>query len=252
MENESVTTPKVKTKKKWYLKLLIFIGIIGIIILILGFVFPGLLWAKNLGIKYTKADYTSILNKLDYVKDETPTGNSIEDYEYKYEGLKDVEIEFTSEELTAFFNEDRPSYFPVKNVQIKINNDGTIEASGTADVDYFLNNVLSEKYSREQIKEEIPALGILPSKVNLYLKVSGSIEDNKSTLNMQNVSVQGIPLPSTIYDTNEAINTVSSGIDKLMSDFNSKTGSDFYKIFVENGKIKFNAKIISLLERTKK
>ena len=117
---------------------------------------------------------------------------------------------------------------------------------------YFLNNVLSEKYSKEQIKEEIPALGILPSKVNLYLKVSGSIEDNKSTLNMQNVSVQGIPLPSTIYDTNEAISTVSSGIDKLMSDFNFKTGSDFYKIFVENGKIKFNAKIISLLERTKK
>ncbi|NLV90320.1 MAG: hypothetical protein GX032_02500 [Tenericutes bacterium] len=117
---------------------------------------------------------------------------------------------------------------------------------------YFLNNVLSEKYSKEQIKEEIPALGILPSKVNLYLKVSGSIEDNKSTLNMQNVSVQGIPLPSTIYDTNEAISTISSGIDKLMSDFNFKTGSDFYKIFVENGKIKFNAKIISLLERTKK
>ncbi len=249
MENE--ISSKVKTKKKWYIKLIIFFVILSIIVLILGIVLPGLLWTKTLGVTYNKEDYSSIMTKLDYIKDEVPTGN-IEDYEYKYTGLKDVDIEFTSQELTAFFNENRPNNFPVKNVQIKINNDGTIEASGSANVDYFLENVLVGKYSREQIKEEVPALGLLPSNVNLYLKVHGSITSNKSTLEIDDVSVQGISVPKYLYESNEAINTVTAGIDKLMADFNAKTGSDFYKIFVENGLIKFQAKVISALERIKK
>jgi hypothetical protein len=252
MENENNIVTQTKPKKKWLKRLIIFVIIVGIIIVVLGYLFPGLIWAKSLNVKYTKEDYASIMEKLDYIKDDVPIGVNIEEYEYKYGKLKNVNIEFTSEELTAFFNEERPSYFPVKNVQILINENGTIEAVATANVDYFLNNVMTGKYSRKEISKEMPALGILPNNVNLYLKVEGSITNNKSTLGIDSVAVQGIPLGDNITKSNEAINTVTEAIDKLMSDFNAKTGSDFYKIYVENGRIKFQAKVISSLERIKK
>ena len=252
MEKEDIVIEKPKPKRKWLKRLIIFVVIVALIVILLGYLFPGLLWTKNLNVKYTKKDYASIMTKLDYIKDEVPTGDNIEDYEYKYGELQDVDIAFTSEELTAFFNEGRPSYFPIKNVQILINEDGTIEAVASANVDYFLNNVMTGKYSREQINNEIPALGILPSNVNLYFKVNGSIANNKSTVGINSVAVQGITLGDDITKSSEAINTVTAAIDKLMADFNAKTGSDFYKIFVEDGKIQFKAKVISSLERMKK
>ncbi len=250
-EEKVIEKPK-KKKGKFLRKFIIFLVVVGIIAIALGFIFPGLIWVKDLGVTYTKADYQSFMNKLNILKDDAPTSGTADDYEYTYGELRDVEVEFTSEEITSFFNENRPSYYPLKNVQVKINDDGTIEASGTAYVDYFLNEVLGGKYSREQINKEIPALGILPSNVNFYLKFSGSVANNRSSVNINIVEVQGIAVPNNYVTSMEAKGTVETGLNNIMKDYNTKSGATFDRITVENSKIIFKGKVPSTLERTKK
>ena len=254
MEEEvKVEEPKKEKKKgKGFVKFLVFLIILAAIVVALGFIFPGLLWTKSLGVKYTEKDYKSMLEKLQYIKDETPTLDSADLYTYTYGSVKNVNVEFTSEELTAFFNENRPSYYALKNVQIKINSDGTIEAVANANVDYFLNEFLSGDFSKEDIKEQIPALGLLPNTVNLYINFGGSVVNNKANAIVNSVQVQGVTIPNKFVNSNEAINVINDGCNNIMNSYNTKTGSTFKKIAIEDSKVKFEGSVPSSLERIKK
>lgn len=251
MENAEEVKIPLKKKKKGLVKFITFLVIASVMVMGIGFIFPGLLWQKSLGITYTTEDYNGMLEKLNYIKDAAPTEGTEGDYAYVYGSLKSVDVEFTSEELTAFFNENRPNYYALKNVQIRINNDGTIEASANANVDYFLNEVLGGEYSRDQINQQIPALGMLPSNVNLYLKFSGSVTDNRTSIDVSSASVQGMDIPSVYVDSSEAMSILSSGCDNIMNTYKSKTGSNFDKISIEDGVVKFKGSVPSSLERIK-
>jgi hypothetical protein len=251
-ETSSQTETKITKKKHGLLKkLAIVLVIIALIILALGFLLPGLLWPKDLGVRYTNQDYASAMQKLEYIKDNVPTGNSEKEYKYIYGPTTDIDIRLTSAEITAFINTDRPSYYAVKNVQIRVNADNTIDASGTVNVDYVLNEILGGKYSRNEIAKEIPALGILPSNVNLYVNFTGSIVNNTSNGKLNSVSVQGISIPTEYVQSQEAISTVTSGIDKFVSDRTSVSKSNVEKIGAENGNLIIKGSFPSSLTRTK-
>ncbi len=253
IEAEVDNKTEVPKKKHKLIKTLgIVLIVMTIIVLVLGFLFPGLLWTKDLGIKYTDADYQSVLAKLDYIKDAIPTGDSRDDYAYTYGKTTNIETEFTSAEITAFINTDRPSYYAVKNVQVRINSDGTIDASGIVNVDYFLSEVLSGKFSREQIVKEIPALGFLPGSVNLALNFDGGIINNKASGSINSAEVQGIPIPTEYVNSDEAISTVTGGLNDMLTKNSSKSGSVFEKLAVENEKIVLKGQFPSSLNRVKK
>lgn len=249
MENGEGEKIPPKKKRKVFVKFITFLVVVSIIVLGIGFIFPGLLWQQSLGISYTTEDYNSMLKKLNYIKDAAPTSGIEDDYTYVYGALTNVDVEFTSEELTAFFNENRPSYYALKNVQIKINNDDTIEASANANVDYFLDEFFGGEYSRAQISQQFPAIGILPSNVNIYLKFSGSVTDNKTSFNLDSAIIQGMEIPSVYVNSTEIMSILASGCDNLMNTYNSKTGATFNKILIENGVLKFKGSIPSSLER---
>lgn len=239
----------IKKKKSFLKKLLIFILVLALMIIALGFLFPGLLWTKNLGIKYTQEDYDSMITKLEYIKDAVPTGD-IGDYTYVYGPLKDVNVSFTSEELTAFFNVNRPSYYALKNVQIKIN-EKTLEVSTSANVDYFLNTLLEGKYTKEEINDAYPALGLLPDNVNLYLNIEGSVNNNLSSLKLNTLQVQGVTLPDGLINSEDAISLLTTSVDNVLSKYEEKSGTHINKMGIENNKLLFDAKVPSSLNRVK-
>jgi len=241
-----------KIKKSLLKGFLITISAIVLVVVVLGFAFPGLIWTKSLGVTYTQTDYNSIMDKLNYTKDDAPTGDSKDLYNYIYGPANSVDTEFTSEELTAFFNENRPSYYPLKNVQVKINEDGTIELSASANVDYFLNDVLGGKYTREQIESEIPTLGILPDNVNIYVKFAGSVTQNISYINVKALAVQGVTISESYFSTTSAANIISAGVNDFITKSNAETGSSYESIKVENGVLKFKGSVPSSLERVAK
>lgn len=241
-----------KIKKNLFKGLIITVSVLVLIVMVLGFAFPGLIWTKSLGVNYTQTDYNSIMDKLNYTKDDTPTGDSKDLYNYIYGPAASVDTEFTSEELTAFFNENRPSYYPLKNVQVKINTDGTIELSASANVDYFLNNILGGKYTRQQIENEIPAIGILPDNVNIYIKFTGSVTQNISYINVKAITVQGVAIPDQYFVPTSIANTISAGFNDFIAKSNAETGSSYESVYVENGVLKFKGSVPSSLERTDK
>lgn len=241
-----------KIKKSLLKGFLITVSVLVLVVVGLGFTFPGLIWTRSLGVTYTQTDYNSIMDKLNYTKDDAPTGDSKDLYNYIYGPANSVDTEFTSEELTAFFNENRPSYYPLKNVQVKINDDGTIEVSAAANVDYFLNDVLGGKYTREQIENEIPTLGILPDNVNIYVKFTGSVTQNISYINVKVLTVQGVAISESYFSTTTAANLISTGVNEFITKSNTETGSSYESIYVENGVVKFKGSIPSSLERVAK
>lgn len=241
-----------KIKKNILKGFLITISMIVVTVVGLGFAFPGLIWTRSLGVTYTQTDYNSIMDKLNYTKDDVPTGDSKDLYNYIYGPANSVDTEFTSEELTAFFNDNRPSYYPLKNVQVKINDDGTIELSAAANVDYFLNDVLGGKYTRAQIENEIPTIGILPDNVNIYVKFTGSVTQNISYINVKALTVQGVAISESYFSTATAANLISTGVNDFITKSNTETGSSYESIYVENGVIKFKGSISSSLERVAK
>jgi hypothetical protein len=252
VQPEIAEIPVKKAKKKGgcLKKLLIFLLIVTIGVLVASYYLPGLLWSKSLGISYSKADYDSFMTKIGYTKDDIPSGD-LSEYEYVYGPVKNVNVSLTSEEITAFFNEGRPDNYAIKNVQVRINSDGTIEAVASASVDYFLQEFLNGEYTRDDIKNEIPVLGWLPSSVNLYMKVDGMISDNESSIAIYDVSVQGIPLPSSMVKSADAKEFLTSGIDKLLSVSNEKSDTYFEKLAVENSGLTLKGQIPSSLERVK-
>jgi len=250
--DNDIKSEKPKRKHKILKRLIIAVSIIVTVILVLGFMFPGLLWTRSLGVGYTKQDYDSFMKKMQYIKDTTPTGNSESAYNYVFGKPVAISTEFTSSELTAFANYNRPSYYAAKNVQIRVNKDGTIEASGKVNVDYVLNEIIGGKFTREQIVKEMPALGILPENVNLYLSIGGSITNNSANIIPNSLSVQGIPIPEKYVKSSESISTVTTGINNYIIKNNAKSGASVEKVVVENEKLVIKGMFPESLTRTLK
>lgn len=238
-----------KNKKGSFLKkFLIFLGIAIVGLVALGFLFPGLFWAKDLGVKYTMDDYNSIINKLNYKTNNIISG----EYDVNYGPVKNVDMTFTSEELTAFVNENNPGVNKLKNFQLRINNDGTIEIVCNINIDYLLNDLLDSKYSKEKIENEIPAIGILPDNVNLYIHFSGTVVNNKLDLNIETISIQGMRIPYSFISDNKVRYEIESSVNNRISEFNIETGSNFNRISIDNSQIRIQGAIPSSIERIKK
>ena len=223
---------------KW---LIIFVIIIAIIVLILGIIFPGLLWKKDLGIKYTDEDYASMQNKIDTINainiaNKQKTEEKLASEEINASKQK-IEEEFTSKEITAYLNKKNTASLGLKDIQVKINSDNTISIAGTTNIDSLLKDVLNDKYSKKQLEEKIPALSYAPQNINVELNFEGSVKDNKSNIEVNKIAVQGIELPSSIIDYNDVKSAIVKEIDKSIEKYSNSSGAKVGSISVENNKI---------------
>ena len=247
-----VSQPPQKTKKKHgcLIALLSVLAVVGMAVLCIAVFLPGFFGPKNLGIKTSKAAYESAVNKLNYSKDAAPSAGVPEDYAYTYGELANVQTSLTSEELTSFFNYNRPKYYALKKVQIRVNPDNTVEFSGALDTDYFLNKVLGGKYSEQEISKAFPLIKAVPGSVNVYAKLSGEIADNKSVnFALKDAEVMGVGLPSSLYDTQSAQTEITGLLDDFLTKTTEKTKCTYEKIKVENGELVISGNLPSSLKR---
>lgn len=241
---------KKPKKRGCLIALLIFLVIVAALITCVAIFLPGFFRPKDLGIKTSKEAYESALAKLNYQKDAAPTSGTGDDYTYTYGDLKEVDTTLNSEELTSFFNYNRPKYYALKDVQIRINPDNTMEFSGAIDTEYFLSNVLGGEYSVEDIEKNFPLIKAIPGSVNVYAQLSGEIVDNKSTgFAFSDIEVMGVGLPSDIYETENAKDEIKNLIDGFLESTTEKTGGSYESIKIEDGELKINANLPSMLKR---
>ncbi|HOZ88748.1 MAG TPA: hypothetical protein PK737_00740 [Bacilli bacterium] len=193
-------------------KTIIILSIVLILILV-GVWFFGSLFGifkpKDLGIRYTKADYQSILQKSGLeVVFEAKTGSDlkayiddtkgdklyIDDYNFTFSEYEQKKFTITPEEATAFLNEFAPSFFWFKNMQVNVLADGTMEESSTVDI----GKLKVELYADVADKVPVP----IPNKVNIYSKGLFTVTDNKLTLQPEQILVGKVPVPKKYIEGN--------------------------------------------------
>lgn len=247
---QSFKPMKKKKRSGCLTSLLVLIGLLCAIALSAYFLLPGLFKPHDLGIKTSSKSYESSMKKLNFTKDKAPTTGEAEDYKYTYGKPQAVDTSLSSEELTSFFNTNRPDYYALKNVQIKINPDNTIEAAATLDVSYVFGNILDGKYSREDAQKALPMLGLLPNNINIYCKASGGIKDNKlNQLSIHNVSVMGIPIPESYVSSSDAKQFINTNIGGYLERVTAKSNTRFDLLQVNNGNLAIKGQIPSSISR---
>ena len=179
-------------------KLLIILIII--LVLIWGGIFY-LLQPKSLGISYTPEDLTSFKNKINVTYEplptDTPLGRTL-----IVSGNHPVDKSFNSQELTAAVDNRHRiySYFPFRKVQIRINSDGSVEGSATVNYEDAVNYLLSLGVSSADISEGTNKFKIPNTNLPVYLKVSGSVINNKSQIDIQQAQIANISVPKNLID----------------------------------------------------
>jgi hypothetical protein len=118
----------MKKHLKQHKTLYIVLGIIVLIIIgaVAAFTIP-----HSLGVRYTKADLKSVNNKLGINYATLPSSDN-PTASLKLTGQKSLNAQITQEELTALLNQPSSQWknYPIKDVQLKINDDGTVEMTG--------------------------------------------------------------------------------------------------------------------------
>ena len=274
------TAPPAKKRHGCLIAILVVLALLIGTAIAVYFLMPGLFRPVDLGVKTTQKAYESALDKLNYTKDEAPTTGKQEDYNYVYGPLIPVSTGLDSEEVTSFFNLNRPAYFPLKNVQVRIgtgaalcnsgrtyvgpvllsalplttSGNAPIEVSATVNRDYVIDYLLRGEYSQAEIEDAMKSINIdklIPAEVNLYVKMSGSIENNKIVgLTLYSASVLGVEIPAEQVTSQDANSLVSGVIDMLLADYNERSGAYFISIKTADGEIIIDGQIPSSLTRT--
>lgn len=237
---------KMKRVAMWAVAILIAVP------LTLGALFPGLLWCRSLGVQYTVDDYISITHKLDYLKDAAPKEEMHGQYEYVYGDTRPVEVEVTSAEITAFYNENRPPYYAVKNVQVKIGDNGTMEAVATVDVEYFLEQLMDGMYTKEDLSRQVPGFAFLPNHVNVYLRAAGTVRDNQAQLAIEEVTLQGIPVSRDALESHTAAELLAGAINHILQKSHDNSGTFINQLDLRDGVVRIHAEFPTSLTRIKK
>ena len=133
--------------------------------------------------------------QFNILENELPTNKEV-----VYEGVLNIEETLTSQQVTSILNtvKTQHSSIPFSNVQIRINNDGTSEASFDLDIETTVNEAKKLGYSDEDIEKGKKYLGVLGDSVYVYAKLSFDISNDELTVNPYAFRIQNFNVPSSI------------------------------------------------------
>lgn len=164
---------------------------------------------KDLGITYTAENKTSAREKSQLVYLELPANTSIEQSIVR-SGSRPVTTSWDSAEMTALMN-DRPwRYWPIKEVQLRIDDDGTAELSGVVIKEKLKNYAVAIGVPREVAKG---ILSLLPANSAFYVKAKTSLAENKvKDFDIQAVSYGKISIPVNLLLSRSSNDYVDSAV----------------------------------------
>jgi len=168
---------------------------------LLGFI-PGLspllgAGPKDLGISITTDDSLQARNKSGTEIISLPVGTPSNE-DFKLEGKKEADFTMDSKELTAHSNNRPWKNYPVKSLQIKIHDDGSIESSGILLIDKFMPYAVGLGYSETQIRDAMNKYNIPPFEVPFYIFGKGSVANDAVSVNASSVKIGAVPIPNNI------------------------------------------------------
>lgn len=214
-------------------KFLLFL--LGISILLIIFVVY-LFRPTSLGVSYTSSDLASLYKKINVSFESLPLGTLV-NKSLIFSGSHPVDQTFSSEEITAAAD-NRSSqyvYFPFRHVQIKVNADGSVEGSATVNYSDAVQYLVALGVSSQDIAEGTKKFNIPNASLPVYLKVSGSVVNNISSINVHEAKISRINIPKNLV--NEYAPALSGFIDSIIKA--RQPSYNIQTLNVENGKVHF-------------
>lgn len=153
---------------------------------------------------------------------QTVDKNLVTTFETKYgaksgEDRVDLDVTLSNQELTSIFAvwEDRDVNFPLYNTQIRINEDGTGEASGMLRISTAISLAKNLGYSDSDIEKGKEYIKYVAGDIPFYVKGTGGMTDNKLTLTPSTVEIGRISLPASI--TNPLKSLVGDMVERRLT-----------------------------------
>jgi hypothetical protein len=190
-----------------------------------------------LGVKITKDDSIKAISKMGVELVSIKGSDKVNDY--TFEGKKDISIIMDSKELTAHSNNRPWKNYPVKNLQILIHPDGTIESSGILVVSKAISYAMALGYSESQIKEAMQKYTIPPFEVPIYIMGKGSVFNDSVSVNAKTVQIGAISVPSDI------VTQANKEAESVLDDIIQKHSYSFHaeSVTFSDGKMNFKGQV---------
>jgi len=181
--------------------------------------FKFLMKQKDLGITADKALVASFESKYG-VKNES--------------GKINLDVNLDSNDITSIFSvwEERDRNFPLSNVQIKFNPDGTGEASGILKVDTAISLAKSLGYSDADIDKAKSYIKYVKGDLPFYVKGSGGMSDNVLSIDPSVFKIANVTVPESI--TNLASVAVEDMVKKRIDQIG---GADIKEANFQSGSL---------------
>ena len=227
---------------KFLVAIVIVLLIVGVVVLALGYVglvpgvagFLGSDRPRDLGVRYTAADLASGNAKSGTKTTALPAGAAPQE-SYKVSGSIPVQAAFTDEELTALIaeREKQWAYFPVSDAQIKIGDDGTVEAAGVLRVDRAYGCAAALGFSTQAVDAALGALKIASGNPPVYFRGTGAVTNGQVTIDVQRLEVGRLPVPGGLIAGNQEL--IASSIEQVIR----ASGVDARSVTFANGELRF-------------
>ena len=148
--------------------------------------------AKDLGVRYTTADFDGARAKSQLVYLALPGDSPPENSLFRTVS-RPITTSWNSSEMTSLLN-DRPwKYWPISEVQFRINADGTEEIAGVVNRDKLKGYAAAIGVSPEVATGVV---SFLPPNSDFYIKAKTSLENNQvKDFDIQKVSYGKISIP---------------------------------------------------------
>lgn len=197
-------------------KLLIGVGAVFVVLLLLCgglyFIFNGTInlvpkllgtgEPDDLGITYTQQDLDNAEKQFNFetkqVNDSTKSPTFM-----TFEGSQTMNTSYDSKAISALLNNRKYAYSPVKNMQVRINEDDTVEWSGvinTENVPVFMSALGKGNYDFKEIEEKYS----IPAELSFYVKGTASVTNNKVSMDTSEVKLGNFTVPQSIITGNRA------------------------------------------------
>jgi len=188
---------------------------------------------KDLGVIYTEADYASAHARNGTTHTILPDALNPED-SIKFSGQHQVNTTYTQAEFNALINYRDWEYYPLRDCQFRINQDGTLEFTGII-IKNRINGYMEALGADENSLNTILGyLKYIPGNVAFYTKgkfeiINGQIiNTNVDTFKIGNLSLTG-----------QVEDNLSSIISGAYSQMNSYPGFTIKTLTFNNGQVQF-------------
>ncbi len=151
------------------------------------------------------------------MKNELPGGVVPAGREPTFTGSTSLDVTLSSSELTSIlaFWKGRNSALPIRDVQVRINDDGTGEVSGILEIKTALAVARSLGYSDQDIARGQTYVQYVAGDLPFYVKGVGSVVNNQVTLAPSTFSLGRVNVPESI--TKLAALAVSDMIERRLT-----------------------------------